>query len=142
MVNKVILVGNLGQDPEMRTLDNGTAVTSLRLATTERYKDRNGEQQEHTEWHSVKVWGKLAEIVNQYCRKGKQVYVEGKIQTRKWTDKEGHDRYSTEIVASEVKFLGGKSDDSGPRQERATSQRSQAREPDVAPPMDDGDIPF
>ncbi len=134
-------MGNLGQDPEMRTLDNGTAVTSLRLATTERYKDRNGEQQEHTEWHSVKVWGKLAEIVNQYCRKGKQVYVEGKIQTRKWTDKEGHDRYSTEIVASEVKFLGGKSDDSVSRQERPASQRRQ-EEPSAGRPVDDEDLPF
>lgn len=107
MINKVILVGNLGQDPELRSTQGGTSVCTLRLATTERQKDRDGNWADHTEWHSVVTFGRTAENVNQYCRKGKQLYVEGKIRTRKWQDKEGKDRYTTEIVADDVRFLGG-----------------------------------
>ena len=107
MVNKVILIGNLGADPELRTTGGGTAVVTLRLATADRKKAADGTWTDHTEWHSVVVFGRTAEQVNQYCRKGKQLFIEGRIQTRKWQDKEGHDRYTTEIVADNVRFLGG-----------------------------------
>jgi single-strand DNA-binding protein len=108
-VNKVILVGNLGKDPETRYMPSGSAVTNLRIATTEAWKDKqSGEQQERTEWHSVAMFGRLAEIAAEYLRKGSQVYVEGKLRTRKWQDKEGKDRYTTEIVADEIQMLGSK----------------------------------
>ncbi len=107
MVNKVILIGNLGADPELRTTGSGMAVVTLRLATTDKRKGQDGAWTDHTEWHSVVVFGRTAETVNQYCRKGKQLFIEGRIQTRKWQDKEGHDRYTTEIVADNVRFLGG-----------------------------------
>ena len=107
MVNKVILIGNLGQDPEMRSTQSGQPVANLRIATTDKYKDRDGNMQERTEWHSVVVFARQAEIVAQYCRKGKQLYIEGRLQTRKWQDKNGQDRYTTEIVAENVRFLGG-----------------------------------
>ena len=107
MVNKVILLGNLGADPELKSTPSGQSVCSLRIATSEKYKDKDGNQQEKTEWHKVVVWGKLADLVNQFCKKGKQVYLEGKLQTRKWQDKDGKDQYTTEIVADNVKFLGG-----------------------------------
>lgn len=106
MINKVILVGNLGQDPELRTTGGGQAVGSLSIATTEKYKDREGNLQERTEWHKVVVWGRDAENVHKYCKKGRQLYVEGRLQTRKWQDKEGKDRYTTEVVADVVRFLG------------------------------------
>lgn len=106
-VNKAILVGNLGQDPEVRNTNSGTSVATLRIATSERRKDKGGEWADHTEWHTVTVFGKTAESVAKYCQKGKQVYIEGRIQTRKWQDKDGHDRWSTEIVADTVRFLGG-----------------------------------
>lgn len=112
-VNKAILIGNLGADPEMRTTNSGTQVANLRLATTDRRKDRDGNWTDHTEWHSVTVFGKTAENVARFCRKGKQLFIEGRIQTRKWQDRDGKDRYSTEIVADNIRFLGGKSDDSG-----------------------------
>jgi single-strand DNA-binding protein len=107
MVNKVILIGNLGQDPELRSTTGGQSVCSLRVATAEKFKDKDGSWQERTEWHSVVVWGRQAETVNQYCRKGRQLYIEGRLQTRKWQDKNGQDRYTTEIVAENVRFLGG-----------------------------------
>lgn len=107
MVNKVILIGNLGQDPEVRSTQSGQSVASLRLATAEKFKDKDGNWQERAEWHSVVVWGRQAETIQQYCKKGKQLYIEGRLQTRKWTDKEGKERYSTEIVAENVRFLGG-----------------------------------
>jgi single-strand DNA-binding protein len=111
-VNKVILIGNLGADPEVRFTQDGTCVANLRLATTERFKDRSGERQERTEWHRVVLWGRLGEIAQQYLNKGRQVYIEGKIETRKWTDNEGNDRYTTEIRANEMKMLGGRGGDS------------------------------
>ena len=107
MVNKVILIGNLGQDPELRSTGGGQSVASLRIATAEKFKDKDGNWQERTEWHSVVVWGRQAETVQQYCKKGKQLYIEGRLQTRKWQDKDGKDRYSTEVVADTVRFLGG-----------------------------------
>ena len=109
-VNKVILVGNLGADPETRFMPNGDAVANVRLATTESWKDKqSGEKRELTEWHRVVFYRKLAEIVGQYLKKGSSVYVEGRIRTRKWQDKEGQERYTTEIEASEMQMLGGRS---------------------------------
>jgi single-strand DNA-binding protein len=108
-INKVILIGNLGQDPETRYMPSGSAVTNLRIATTESFKDKEtGERQERTEWHSVAMFGKLAEISAEYLKKGSQVYIEGRLRTRKWQDKEGKDRYTTEIVADEMQMLGGR----------------------------------
>ena len=107
MVNKVILVGNLGKDPQTRATPNGQEVATLTVATSEKFKDKSGELQERTEWHTVVVWGRQAESCGKYLTKGRQVYVEGRLATRKWTDKEGAERYSTEVVAETVKFLGG-----------------------------------
>ena len=108
-VNKVILVGNLGKDPETRYMPSGSAVTNLTLATSESWKDKQtGEQQERTEWHRVALFGRLGEIAAEYLRKGSQVYIEGSIRTRKWQDKEGKERFSTEIVANEMQMLGGR----------------------------------
>ena len=109
-VNKVILLGNLGADPETRYTASGGAVTNIRLATTDSWRDRqSGEQQERTEWHRVVFFGRLAEVAGEYLRKGRQCYVEGRIQTRKWQGQDGQDRYTTEIVASEMRLLGGRS---------------------------------
>jgi single-strand DNA-binding protein len=109
-VNKVIIVGNLGADPETRAMPSGTTVANLRIATTENWKDRqSGEQQERTEWHRVALFGRLAEVAAEYLRKGSQVYIEGSLRTRKWQDKSGNDRYSTEIVANDMQMLGGRS---------------------------------
>lgn len=107
-VNKVILIGNLGRDPEMRYLPSGDAVANLRIATTDKFKDRNGDMQEQTEWHSVAFFGKTAEICGQYLKKGSQVYVEGSLRTRKWQDKDGNDRYTTEIRGDRMQMLGGR----------------------------------
>ena len=107
-VNKVILIGNLGADPETRYLPSGDAVTNIRLATTDTWKDKSGEKQEHTEWHRIAFFGKLAEIAGEYLKKGSPVYVEGRIRTRKWQDKEGQDKYSTEIVADRMQLLGSR----------------------------------
>ena len=111
MINRVTLLGNLGADPELRTTPGGQAVTTIRLATTDRVKDKEGQWTDRTEWHNVVVWGKTAENVHQYAKKGKHLYIEGRLQTRKWQDKDGHDRYSTEVVAEVVKFLGGRQED-------------------------------
>lgn len=107
-VNKVILIGNLGRDPETRYMPSGDAITNITLATTDNWKDKNGEKQERTEWHRVAFFGKLAEIAGEYLKKGSQVYVEGRLQTRKWQDKDGQDRYTTEIVADRMQMLGGR----------------------------------
>lgn len=108
-VNKVILIGNLGRDPEVRYSPNGSAVANCTLATTESWKDKNsGEKQEKTEWHRVVFFGRLAEIAGEYLKKGSQIYVEGRLQTRKWQDKDGNDRYTTEIVANEMQMLGSR----------------------------------
>jgi single-strand DNA-binding protein len=105
-VNKVILVGNLGRDPETRYTTGGDAVTNIRLATTDVWKDKNGEKQERTEWHNIVFYGRQAEIAGEYLKKGRQIYVEGRLQTRKWQDKEGQDRYTTEIIADRMQMLG------------------------------------
>jgi len=109
-VNKVILVGNLGANPEMRFTQGGQAVANLRLATSERWTDKSGQKQETTEWHRVVVFGKQAEIVGQYLTKGRQVYIEGRLQTRQWQDQQGQKRFTTEVVAQNMRFVGGKVD--------------------------------
>jgi len=113
-VNKVILIGNLGRDPEVRYTANGSAVANITLATTEMWRDRqSGQNQERTEWHRIVMFGKLGEIAGEYLRKGSQVYIEGKLQTRKWQDNNGQDRYTTEIVANEMQMLGGRGGGAG-----------------------------
>ena len=107
-VNKVLIIGNAGKDPETKYTESGTAVCTLTLATKHSWKEKDGQRQEKTEWHRVVFWGKLAEIVDKYVKKGSQVYVEGRIETRKWTDKNGHDKYTTEIVADQMQMLSGK----------------------------------
>ena len=107
-VNKVILIGNLGRDPETRYMPEGGAITNISIATTDKWKDKNGEMQEKTEWHRVAFFGKLAEIAGEYLKKGSQVYVEGRLQTRKWQDKDGQDKYTTEIVANVMQMLGSR----------------------------------
>ncbi len=129
-INKVILVGNLGADPEMKYTASGTALCTFRLATSETFQDREGQAQERTEWHRVVTWGKLAEICGQYLSKGRQAYVEGSIRTRSWDDN-GVKRYMTEINAREVQFLGGTSGGGG-----------LAPMADAPPPTPDEDIPF
>ncbi|MDO4643627.1 MAG: single-stranded DNA-binding protein [Cardiobacteriaceae bacterium] len=112
-VNKVILIGNLGNDPDMRYMPSGEAVANLSIATSETWTDRNsGEKRERTEWHRVVAFRKLAEIIGQYCKKGTKIYIEGKLQTRKWTDQSGQNRYSTEVVADEMQILSGRSGES------------------------------
>ncbi len=117
-INKVIIIGNLGRDPETRYLPDGGAVTNISVATTEVWKDKSGEKQERTEWHRVAFFGRLAEIAGEYLKKGSPVYVEGSLRTRKWQDKEGKDRYTTEIIASEMKMLGQRSGGSEPMEAR------------------------
>jgi single-strand DNA-binding protein len=108
-INKVILIGNLGADPETRAMPSGTTVANLRIATSESWRDKQtGEQQERTEWHRVALFGRLAEIAGEYLRKGSQVYIEGSLRTRKWQDKQGNERYSTEIIGNELQMLGGR----------------------------------
>lgn len=151
-VNKVILIGNLGNEPEIRYTAGGAAVANISLATAESWKDKeSGEQQERTEWHRIVFFGRLAEIVGEYLHKGSQVYVEGRLQTRKWQDKEGHDRYTTEIVANEMQMLGGRSGGGGStnagkpsKQEAPESAESQAPAKSAAPSEGDfdDDIPF
>ena len=147
-VNRVTLIGNLGADPEVKTTSGGNTVANLRIATTERRKDRDGNWTDHTEWHSVVVWGKQAENVGKYLTKGRQVYIEGRLQTRKWQDSDGKDRWSTEVNAFDVKFLSGGKDDggqrggnSGNRSQGQSQQRSTGRQ-DQGPPPGDDDIPF
>ena len=106
-VNKVILIGNLGKDPELRYTPSGQPVASFSVATTERWTDKNGQRQDRTEWHNIVVWGKLAELTNQYLKKGRPVYIEGRITTRSWDDRDGNKKYRTEIVANQVQFLSG-----------------------------------
>lgn len=109
-VNKVILVGRLGTDPEVRYTNNGKAVAKLSIATSENWSDKEGQRQERTEWHRIVVWGKLGELCGEYLKKGRQVFIEGRLQTRSWEDKEGQKRYTTEIVAQNIQFLGGRAE--------------------------------
>ena len=162
-VNKVILVGTLGNDPEVKYMPNGGAVTNLRIATNEAWTDKNtGQKQERTEWHRIVAFRRLAEIMGEYLRKGSQVYIEGKLQTRKWQDQQGNDRYTTEIVANEMQMLGGRTGGTGdfsgsnnnqnqqqsspPAQAPASPQQSSAPQQAPAPAQNfddfDDDIPF
>ena len=160
-INKVILVGNLGADPETRYTAGGAAITSIRLATSESWRDKqSGENQERTEWHRVKFFGRLAEIAGEYLRKGSQVYIEGSLRTDKWQDQSGQDRYTTEVIANEMQMLGGRGDeDSAPggfrnrpaQQNQPARQAAQGGQPSRQgqqqdPTFDDGfaedDIPF
>jgi single-strand DNA-binding protein len=155
-VNKVILVGNLGADPDTRYMPSGKAVTNIRVATSESWKDRQtGDMQERTEWHSIVMYDKLGEIAAEYLRKGSQVYIEGKIRTRKWQDKEGKDRYTTEVIADQMQMLGSRGGGGGapsePREPRSSSRPAPAEDRSAAP-VDEGggggggefddDIPF
>ena len=141
-VNKVILVGNLGQKPEMRYTQTNTAVATLSIATSESWKDKDsGEQREKTEWHRVVFFGKLAEIAEQYLDKGSQLYVEGKLQTRKWQDKDGNDRYTTEILGNEMNMLGGRQS-SGDKGAYDQSQPTSQSEQSQASQISEEDIPF
>jgi len=112
-VNKVILVGNLGNDPEVRYMPNGNAVANLSIATSESWKDQQGQLQEKTEWHKVTMYRRLAEIAGEYLKKGSQIYLEGKLQTRKWQDQQGNDRYTTEVIADQLQMLGGRNENGG-----------------------------
>ena len=152
-VNKVILVGNLGRDPEVRYMPSGDAVANITIATTETWKDKAGEKQEQTEWHRVAMFGKTAEIAGEYLKKGSQVYIEGRLQTRKWTDKEGQERYTTEIRADRMQMLGsrsGGSDRMPPPDDEAPARSSSSAAPKKAAPAGKGgnfddledDIPF
>lgn len=132
-INKVIIVGNLGRDPETRYAASGDAITNIAVATTDKWKDKaSGEQKESTEWHRVAFFGKLAEIAGQYLKKGSQVYLEGKLKTRKWTDKDGVEKYTTEIVADTMQMLGNKQSDEPQQRQPAKRQ----------PATDDDSIPF
>jgi single-strand DNA-binding protein len=144
-VNKAILVGNLGRDAEMRFTAGGTPVATVSLATTERFTDRDGQKREDTQWHRIVIWGKTAESLHEYLTKGKQIYVEGRIQTREWTDKEGKQNKTTEIRADRVVLLGGGGGEGrgGPRpaRDRFSDEHAQAEPTHVDAPQDD-DIPF
>lgn len=144
-VNKVILIGNLGQDPETRYMPSGGAVTKLRIATNESWKDKQtGEQQERTEWHRVTMFGRLAEIAAEYLRKGSQVYLEGRLQTSKWQDKDGNDRYMTEVIANEMQMLGGRGGGAAPAMSTGGGAAAASSSSSAQPAADDfdDDIPF
>lgn len=166
MINKAILIGNVGQDPDIRytgDVNNGAKVATFRLATTERYRDRNGNLQEHTEWHNIVVWRNTADVVEKYVRKGTQVYIEGRIRTRSWDDQTGNKRYTTEIIADNLQLLGKKTDNPGaqpggyqpaapaqqqPYQQQAApsyqqpSYQQPAAPKNVAEDMPEDDLPF
>jgi single-strand DNA-binding protein len=142
-INKVIVVGNLGADPDTRYMPSGGAVTNLSIATSESWKDKqSGEQKERTEWHKVAMFGRLAEIAAEYLRKGSQVYIEGKLRTRKWQDRDGNDRYTTEIIADEMQMLGARGGAGGSAPMRDDSGPSSAPPPQSSPDDFDDDIPF
>ena len=151
-VNKCILVGNLGRDAEIRNTGGGMAIANLRLATTDRRKAQDGTWQDHTEWHAVVAFGKTAEVMEKWGKKGKMLYIEGRIQTREYTDKDGNKRWSTEIVANEIRMLGGKNDAEGQGQSSGADRSRSApptgqrqRQPEAPAPDgwdDDGGIPF
>lgn len=141
-VNRMIVLGHVGRDPEVRYTTDGAAIANVSIATTRTWKDKQGEKQEETEWHRISFFGRLAEIVGEYVKKGSQIYVEGRLRTRKWQDKEGTDRYTTEIVAESIQLLGGRGEraEDGPKQSKPTEQpRDKAAGP-VANMEDD--IPF
>ena len=150
-LNKVMLIGNLGKDPEVRYTNSGMAVASFSLATSETFKNKAGEREEKTEWHNITLWNKLAEIAGEYLAKGKTVYIEGRLQTRKWQDKDGRDRYTTEIVGEKMQMLGGRGEGpsgGGSGGNRGPARQQQSAGESYAPSYDepafnpDDDIPF
>lgn len=152
MLNKVTLIGNLGADPEVRYMPKGNAVTNITLATSFRWKDKSGERKESTEWHRIVFFNRLAEVVGEYLKKGSQVYIEGRLQTRKWQDKSGQDRYTTEIVASEMNMLGSRSGGTTDFNANPDQEQKQANDTPLLPKSSaqesanlddfDDDIPF
>jgi len=149
-VNKVIIIGNLGRDPETRYMPDGGAITNISVATTDKWKDKSGEMQEKTEWHRVAFFGKLAEIAGEYLKKGSQVYVEGRLQTRKWQDKDGADKYTTEVVANVMQMLGSRQGMGGGDRDAGGERPSAGAKPKAQPAAKPGgkfddfedDIPF
>jgi len=141
-LNKVMLIGNLGKDPEVRYTTSGTAVASFSIATTERFKNKSGEWEDKTEWHNITLWSRLAEIAGEYLSKGKTVYIEGRLQTRKWQDRDGRDRYTTEIVGEKMQMLSAKGDGGG--RSKAPADQSYGDAPAYEEPSfnPDDDIPF
>lgn len=137
-VNKVILIGNLGKDPEVRHLENGAAVANFPIATTESYKDKNGNRQDQTEWHNIVLWRGLAEIAEKYLRKGNQIYIEGKLRSRSWEDKEGNTRYITEVVGDNMTMLGGRPSD----QSNTPSNDNNNKETNIPQEDESDDLPF
>jgi single-strand DNA-binding protein len=147
-VNKVILIGHLGADPEVRYTPSGTPVANFRIATGESWTDKQGQRQERTEWHRIVAWNKTAELVGEYLSKGRQVYIEGRLQTRQWDDRDGNKRYTTEIVANQVTFLGGRGErgrdrDGGVQSSSQSNGQSGGNDFDYGPPpLNDDNIPF
>jgi single-strand DNA-binding protein len=140
-VNKVILVGNLGKDPDLRFMPNGEAVCTFSIATAENWKDKNGQKHEKTEWHNIVIYRKLAEIAGEYLKKGRPVYIEGRLQTRKWQDKDGNDRYTTEIVADSMQMLGSKDSNDNGGYQQPKAQKEAIPDDGGFEVMED-DIPF
>ena len=152
-INKVILIGNLGADPEIRSTSNGNTIANLRLATSETWKDQQGQQQERTEWHRVVLFGRTAEVAQTYLRKGSKLFIEGRLQTRKWQDKEGRDQYSTEIVANDMQMLDRAGEGQGGEQVPGRTQTQPKPQPQIQPTSQpvpnenawadfDDDVPF
>ncbi len=142
-INKVILVGNLGKDPEVRYLEGGTAVANFPIATSETYKDRNsGERKTNTEWHNIVLWRGLAEIAEKFLKKGNQIYIEGKLRTRQWQDKDGNNRYTTEIVGDNLQMLGRKDDSSSNSQTSPNETKPNTTPKTDSAPKDGDDLPF
>jgi single-strand DNA-binding protein len=147
-VNKVLLIGNLGKDPELRYTPGGQPVASFPIATTERWADKSGQRQERTEWHNIVVWGKLAELCNQYLKKGRSAYVEGRITTRSWDDRDGNKKYKTEIVATQIQFLSGGTPDNDSSMPQEPSPASDTMHYDQGPAtagsagIGEDDLPF
>ncbi len=139
-VNKAILIGNLGKDPEIRYTQSGQAVTTFSIATTRRWRDKDGANQEQTDWHNIVVWGRQAENANQYLKKGSPVFIEGRIQTRNYEDKDGQKRWITEIVAQSVQFLGRPGESGGSRESSGAPSHQDEPPPDIS--EDDDDLPF
>ncbi len=139
-LNKVMLIGNVGKDPEMRHLENGVAVVTLPIATSERFKDRSGDVKEHTEWHNVVFWRNLAEIVEKHVRKGSQVFIEGKLRTRNWEDQSGQKRYTTEIVAETMRLLGRRPDSDNTA--APETKQNGANAIPIIDPIEGDDLPF
>ena len=135
-VNKVILIGNLGKDPEVKHLESGATVANFPLATTESYKNKNGEKVDQTEWHNIALWRGLAEVAEKYLNKGKQIYLEGRIRTRSYEDKEGNKKYFTEIIGNNMTMLGGG------RSSESKQESTTAPENEVGPPQEEDDLPF